>query len=190
MITIILELLFVAIVFLFSRIYFLGILLVDVIKLKMKKLLYQPFFPVNNNELPDSADLEGWRDFRIQYMKKIDSDKLLALNKEIDSVLKSRGVVAIGESSEEENVGILRRQLENAIGVAPKNKTTHPSFNIKGLTNDLDFANEEKDGLLLAISKASKIYRSLEAEELDRDERDNVEGKNEERKYETTDAFS
>merc|ERR1711991_517326 len=64
------ELLLIATVFVLSRIYFLGALLIDVICMKTKKIFYRPFFPVKNAELPGRWDLEGWREFRIQYIEK------------------------------------------------------------------------------------------------------------------------
>lgn len=160
------ELLFIATVFVLSRIYFLGALLIDVICMKTKKIFYRPFFPVKNAELPGRWDLEGWREFRIQYIEKIKSEKLLALNQEIKSVLKHRRVL-IEENGEEQSLELLRRQLEDALGVGVMKKKTRPSLNLKDVAADFDFDSMEKDGKLIAISKAAELYRLLEAEEVD-----------------------
>ena len=134
--------------------------------MKIKKTFYRPFFPVKNSELPERWDLEGWREFRIQYIEKIKSEKLLALNQEIKSILKHRRVL-IEENSDEQSLELLRRQLEDTLGdFGTVKKKTRPSLNLKHVASDFDFDSMENDGKLIAISKAAELYRLLEAEEV------------------------
>ena len=170
------ELLFIATVFVVSRIYFLILLLIEVIKLKMKRIFYLPLSPINNVELPDCGDLEGWREFRIQNLEKINSDKLLTLGKEIQNVLKSRGNIIEEENDQDQKVELLRRQIEDALGECSMvNKKARPSVNLKNVVDD--FEAMEKDGKLIAASKARELYQLIKAEEVDtlNDQKENID---------------
>ena len=146
------ELLFIATVFIFSRIYFLVLLTANVISMKLKNNFYRHPFCLSNSGLPDGNDFEGWREVRVRTLEKIDTSKLLALDKEIRVLLKTREVSdLISRSSTEDSyddsdgrLEALRNQLQDMLGNLAGNgkeemKFAHPSVNssIKSELSDI-----------------------------------------------------